>query len=310
MASAKHHHDSQGNGASCVIWYRDSTGDIMVLAGLESRYVRDRYNKDTLTEKDKLKLSQLSALEEFRPVGFKPDAKSFIAAKLKFEERAKKITDAEIKAIQSKSGSAADTSHIRFQFDTPKPVKDGYDVRFRELKFDGPAHQQPKVGIIKGGREDCDGTLEDAAIREVAEEVGITLISGDMVNMGIAEGYACFSFEISPIHLAVWDDVIASRRDRNYGELFHLGFLPLREVLSDHPRVVLDVFKRLPTGLVLPQGYELGINRKTIGALRMFLKHKSKKGGRRRARSRKMIRSDSRGRRRNRRGSRRSSRRP
>jgi 8-oxo-dGTP pyrophosphatase MutT (NUDIX family) len=288
----------------------------MVLAGVESRYVRDRYNKDKkdLTEKDQLKLRELSALEEFRTVGFKSDADSLIAAKQKFGERAKRITDAEIRAIQSKSGSAADTSHIRFQFDTPKPVKDGYEVRFRELKFDGPANQQPKFGIIKGGREACDGTLEDAAIREVAEEVGMTLKRGDMVDMGIAEGYACFSFEIDPIHVAVWDDVITRRRERNYGELFHLGFLPLQEVLSD-PRVARDVFKRLPTTLVLPQGYELGINRKTIVALRTFLKYitdgpKSKKGGRRRARSRKMIRSDSRGRRRNRRGSRRSSRRP
>ena len=282
MAAARHHSPppSQPNGASCVIWYRDpATGTIMVLVGVESRYVRDRHTSPK-TKAEQERLAVLVTLEKFLPANkteaelFKKDPAAFkTAAKRKFEERAKRITTDEIATIRGNSASA-DTSHIRFQFDTPILRKDGtfgYEARFRELKFDGSDQQQPKLGIIKGGREKCDETLADTVVREVAEEVGITLKKSRLTNMRVADGYACFSFEIQPGQVHEWDAVIAQRRERHYGELFHLGFIPLRTIIRSGAVNVMDAFERLPQGLVLPPGYELRINRKTISALRVFL---------------------------------------
>ena len=292
MASGRAQHQQStettgATGASCVIWYRHpETNGVMVLVGLESRYVRDRHTSPK-TEAEKEKLASLVTLEQFQPASkseadlFKKDANAFkAAAKEKFEARVKKITAAEIATIKGNSASSAsaDTSHIRFQFDTPVRRKDGalfYDVRFRELKFDGPERQQPKLGIIKGGREDCDASPADTVVREVSEEVGITVNKSRLTNVGSADGYDCFSFQIDPGHVAEWEAVIARRHARNYGELFHLGFLPLREGLRGVPSsgrvTVTDVFERLPSGLILPPGYELGINRKTLAAIRLFL---------------------------------------
>lgn len=282
MAAARHHSPppSQPNGASCVIWYRDpATNAIMVLAGVESRYVRDRHTSPK-TEAEQKRLSDLVILEKFLPANkteaelFKKDPAAFkTAAKKKFTTRAHTITAAEIATIRGNSASA-DTSHIRIQFDTPVRRDAGalmYEVRFRELKFDGSERQQPKLGIIKGGREDGDGTLTDTVVREVAEEVGITLKKSRLTNMGVADGYACFSFQIQPDQVAEWDAVIADRSARHYGELFHLGFIPLRTIFRSGAVNVMDAFERLPQGLVLPPGYELRINRKTISALRVFL---------------------------------------
>lgn len=325
MATARS--SSQPKGASCVIWYRDSeTNEIMVLVGVESKYVRDRHTstspkspKTEAAEKEQLK--KLSRTEEFGPLDFsESDAKRFemddnafkSAAKEKFEARVKRITAG---------------SHIRFQFDTPVRKKDGslaYEVRFRELKFDGPEMKQSKLGIIKGGCEDCDVTLVDTVVREVAEEVGMNINKSLLNNIGNAEGYACYSFQIEPKDVPAWNRVIADRRERHYGELFHLGFLPLISDIRVIPRngAVIDAFGRMPQHLALPLDYELKINVKTKVALDLFLKWKypkfsshsaSSKGapedkgkgggrsGRRRTGSRKMIR-------RNRRGSRRLSR--
>jgi len=248
----------------------------MVLVGVESRYVRDRHT----TEAERTKLEALKTLERFLPASkteaelFRKDAVAFKrAAKAKFTKRVQEITAAEKGAIKSKSASA-DTSHVRIQFDTPIRRDDGdssiYEVRFRELKFDGSERQQPKLGIIKGGREVGDRTLVDTVVREVAEEVGIDLNKSRLTNMGDAEGYACFSFQIEPEDVPVWTDVIKQRSDRNYGELFHLGFLPLHTAIRSGANV-MDAFERLPEGLVLPPRYELSINRKTIGALQVFL---------------------------------------
>lgn len=307
MASgrAQHQQSTETTGASCVIWYRHpETNGVMVLVGLESRYVRDRHTSPK-TEAEKEKLASLVTLEQFQPASksdadlFKKDANAFkAAAKEKFEARVKKITAAEIATIKGNSASGAsgasgasvDMSHVRFQFDTPVRRKDGtlfYDVRFRELKFDGPERQQPKLGIIKGGREDCDASPADTVVREVSEEVGITVKKTRLINVGSADGYDCFSFQIDPGNVAEWEAVIARRHARNYGELFHLGFLPLRENLRGVPSsgrvTVTDVFEGLPAGLVLPPGYELGINRKTLAALRLFLGsiiHHKGRGGR------------------------------
>jgi 8-oxo-dGTP pyrophosphatase MutT (NUDIX family) len=295
----------------------------MVLVGVESKYVRDRHTSPK-TEAEKEKLTNLSKLEEFRPASasdaekFKKDAKAFkAAAKAKFEERAGRITKLEIDTIkQSASGAGADTSHIRFQFDTP--VRKGeslvYEVRFRELKFDGSERERSKLGIIKGGREERDETPADTVVREVGEEVGMKLSKTRLTDIGIANGYACFSFGIEPADVANWETVFESRHARNYGELFHLGFLPLLRDIRVIPKNgnVTGTFRLLPQGLVLPQGCELKMNQKTIDALQSFLNHiyqfspqsSSSKGG-----SRKMRRRYSRRRRhRNRRGSRRLSR--
>lgn len=333
MAAARSHHSprsSQLDGASCIIWYRvPETREIMVLVGVESRYVRDRHTSPK-TEAEKEKLTNLSKLEVFQPASasdaekFKKNANAFkAAAKAKFKVRADRITELEIDTIKkSASGAGADTSHIRFQFDTPVRKDESlvYEVRFRELKFDGPEWKQPKLGIIKGGREECDETLADTVVREVGEEIGLKISKSRLDNIGDAKGYACYSFKIEPADVANWEEVFASRHARNYGELFHLGFLPLRDILHiPKDGNVTETFSLLPRGLVLPPRYELKMNQKTIGALKLFLKWinpfsdrlgksapegKGKGGGRsgrRRTGSRKMIR-------RNRRGSRRLSR--
>ena len=280
MATARSHHSPQPNGASCIIWYRvPETNEIMVLVGVESRYVRDRHT----TEAERTKLEALMTLERFLPASkteaelFRNDADAFKrAAKAKFTKRVQEITAAEKGAIKSKSASA-DTSHVRIQFDTPIRRDHGdssiYEVRFRELKFDGSERQQPKLGIIKGGREKCDETLKDTVVREVAEEVGMNITKSLLNNIGNAEGYACFSFQIEPKDVPAWNRVIADRRERHYGELFHLGFIPLRTIIRSGAVNVMDAFERLPQGLVLPPGYELRINQKTISALRVFLDH-------------------------------------
>ena len=325
------HPPPQPEGASCVIWYRDpATNAIMVLVGVESRYVRDRHT----TEAERTKLEALMTLERFLPASkteaelFRNDADAFKrAAKAKFTKRVQEITAAEKGAIKSKSASA-DTSHVRIQFDTPIRRDDGdssiYEARFRELKFDGSERQQPKLGIIKGGREECDETLADTVVREVAEEIGLKISKSRLQNIGDAKGYACYSFKIEPADVANWEEVFASRHARNYGELFHLGFLPLHDILRiPKDGNVTGTFRLLPQGLVLPPRYELKMNQKTIGALNLFLEWinpfsdrlgksapedkgkgggRSGRSGRRRAGSRKMIR-------RNRRGSRRLSRR-
>ena len=93
-------------------------------------------------------------------------------------------------------------------------------------------------------------------VREVGEEVGMNLNKSRLDNIGDAEGYACYSFQIGPADVANWEEVFKSRHARNYGELFHLGFLPLLDILHIPKNGnVTDTFRLLPQGLVLPPRY-------------------------------------------------------
>jgi hypothetical protein len=118
----------------------------------------------------------------------------------------------------------------RIQYDDPKKSGKSYHVNYRYLV------NSPRRGIIKGQRDDKNEDIKQTIVREVAEEVGLNMnkkTQDNIVEHGICDKYLVFSIEIKAEDIKVFRQRIYERIAKKRGEMFDLGFEPLRGVLSD-----------------------------------------------------------------------------
>ncbi len=199
-------------GATVVIWYRDqTTGEIYVLVGQESRYLSDEHNSEELREKQYLKNEKKVTNDDFLHI------------KMRFGQMAKELEK-----------KHPDLGEIRF--DTPKFVsrgrENGFSVNYRYLD-----RTKSKYGILKGGIEpDDNNDMQKTAFREVTEEIGIQINKSKLVLFGECGENSCFHFELKhpDRDIPIWIERIQNRKTRNYGEIFNLSFKKIDEVLGSN----------------------------------------------------------------------------
>jgi hypothetical protein len=195
----------------CIIYFVDANGIIMVLTGMESKYVSDLKAApagaeipEGLTFKDFLSDSEVSeaGIDELK-------------AKQEFSKRAH-----ELERILK-------IGEIRH--DTPKEISSGrFTVKYRCLL------PNCKQGIFKGGCEGSETPLK-ATVREVREELGMNIRESKLSELPGGNCSSCqmFTYNIKASESEDFEKVVQARHVRRYGELFQISFKPLSDIMRD-----------------------------------------------------------------------------
>lgn len=257
--------------AACVVWSEYGDKNPFILAGIESRYVRDTHKTVNVDEIRKRK--QTSSFANLR---LTPSKQSGQIKMEDFERVAS--SDFAASATASASGSAAHPTPLnnltqakivfakravaleelfgtRVQFDTPsfEAGSDSYRVNFRWIA------DATHFGITKGQIEDGE-TPRDAIIREIGEETGVRLHASaisELRELGTRDGCTFFSLQLTGKEVKLWKETIAARLDKRHGELFELAFVPKNNLLQHFPekqmnrktQIALDRFSGSPDSL-------------------------------------------------------------
>jgi len=234
--------------AACVIWSEngDDYKNPLILAGIESRYVRDTHKTVNIGEIRKrkqpssfanLRLTSSQSSRDTIPMEeFERVARSdFPVVSSSSSSSSAKIDDylSQAKVIFGKRAIALEELYgTRVQFDTPSfDAGVGiYSVNYRWI-----AHAT-HFGITKGQIEGAETPLQ-AITREIGEETGVKLYQstlGDgLSELGTRDGCTFFSLKLTVKQVEIWEQTIAKRLDKHHGELFNLAFVP-RERLKSH----------------------------------------------------------------------------
>jgi hypothetical protein len=122
----------------------------------------------------------------------------------------------------------------KIQYDNPKKIGDSYHINYRYLS------DNAKRGIVKGQMEENEDDVKETILREVAEEVGVTInkkTQYKIVEHGVCNKYNVFSMEIdekvdNEYGPKYFEKRIEQRIKKKLGEVFDLKFEPLCSVLS------------------------------------------------------------------------------
>jgi hypothetical protein len=192
------------SGATIIIYFYDpKINDAVLLTGKESKYVTDLPLSPEL-----LKLIH----EEFEGDNLE-EAKDF------FSKQASHLEKGMVGSYIERQGLGTN----RIQYDTPIRTTTGFRVNYRFLPIPF------KRGVIKGGKEEGE-TSEDAALREVREEVGMNIPKNQFRFLGNCGDNDVFSLDIGIKHFGEFGKAIANRASRRSGEVFDLKFKRLSEI--------------------------------------------------------------------------------
>lgn len=237
--------------AACVVWYEYEDKNPFILAGIESRYVRDTYatvNVDDIRTKKKhpssfanlrltpSKQSGQIQMEDFERVArsdFPATATATSASGSAAQVAPDDLTQAKI-VFAKRAVALEELFGTRVQFDTPSfdAGSDSYRVNFRWIA------DATHFGITKGQIEDGE-TPRNAIIREIGEETGVRLHESalrELRELGTRDGCTFFSLQLTGTQVKVWQDTIAARLDKRHGELFELAFVPKNNLLQHFPK--------------------------------------------------------------------------
>lgn len=215
--------------AACVVWSDYEDNNPFILAGIESKYVRDKQetvNMDEIRKKKqpssfanlRLTLSQSSRdtipMEEFERV-----ARSDFAATVGLDD----LTQAKI-IFAKRAVALEELYRTRVQFDTPSFDAGAgiYSVNFRWTV------DATHFGITKGQIEDGETPLQ-AIVREIGEETGVRLsesAASRLILLGTRSDCTFFSLHLTGAQVKIWNETIGKRLDKHHGELFDLAFVP------------------------------------------------------------------------------------
>jgi 8-oxo-dGTP pyrophosphatase MutT (NUDIX family) len=215
--------------AACVVWSDYGDNNPFILAGIESRYVRDKQetvNIDEIRKRKKtesfanlrLTLSQQSQstlpMEEFERV-----ARSDFAATVGLDD----LTQAKI-IFAKRAVALEEVFGTRVQFDTPSfdAGSDSYRVNYRWTV------DAQSFGITKGQIEDGETPLQ-AIVREIGEETGVRLsesAASRLIVLGTRSDCTFFSLHLTGAQVKIWKETIGKRLEKRHGELFDLEFVP------------------------------------------------------------------------------------
>jgi hypothetical protein len=226
--------------AACVVWSEYGDKNPFILAGIESRYVRDTHKTVDVNEIRKRKKP-----ESFANLRLTSSQQSQSTIRMEEFERVAR-SDFPATTTTSASGSAAQVAPddltqakiifakravaleelfgTRVQFDTPSfdSESSSYRVNFRWIA------DATHFGITKGQIEGREHP-RDAIVREIGEETGVRLHASavsELRELGTRDGCTFFSLQLTGTQVKEWKETIAKRLDKRHGELFNLAFVP------------------------------------------------------------------------------------
>ena len=249
--------------AACVIWSEndDDHTNPLILAGIESRYVRDTHETVDVNEIRKKKNPSSFAnlrltpskqsgqiiMEDFERVALSDFAPSGSAATVGFDF----LNQAKI-IFGKRAIALGDLFGTRVQFDTPSfdAGSDSYSVNYRWTA------DATHFGITKGQIEGAETPLQ-AIIREIGEETGVRLHEsalGGLRELGTRDRCTFFSLKLTGKEVEMWEKMIAGRLDKHHGELFDLEFVPRIRLdshfsgkkMNNKTRIALNLFLGRP----------------------------------------------------------------
>jgi hypothetical protein len=195
----------------CIIYFVDANGIIMVLTGMESKYVSDLEAAPAGAEiPEGLTFTKFLSDSEVSESGIDE-----LKAKQEFSKRAHKLE------------GILKIGEIRH--DTPKEISSGrFTVKYRCLL------PNCKQGIFKGGCEGSEPPLK-ATVREVREELGMNIRESKLSELPGGNCSSCqmFTYNIKASESEDFEKVVQARHVRRYGELFQISFKPLSDIMRD-----------------------------------------------------------------------------
>jgi 8-oxo-dGTP pyrophosphatase MutT (NUDIX family) len=222
-----------------IVLIYNKTGPKQFITGEETSYVTDNKNI--------VKFFRTAANEDIYAAFLAPEA-SQKAAEAKFARSCEELEDANRVLGRVSYGNVKQSSKKGFL--SAKP---------RYVEFD----RRGKYGFPKGSYETTDASVDEGALREVSEEIGLSLDPSRLVDvhktilMGGKSNYAVFHYELTDAEQTkIKADLVKKNKDR-YSELHSIQF---RAIPKNHETFFTNMGSR--------KAYEQTINAKQGGTRR------------------------------------------
>lgn len=221
-------------GSAVIIWDKNAKGEIGVLVGKESVYLTDIILEGDLIE---------DLQRYYLPPSCECSESILPAVKTHFMHIASRLSSKYNMEVRYDVPQLV-SSAVGDDQDSIEPY---YHVNFRCL----PTFEQPRKGVIKGGREAYDVNEIETILREIREELGLDIKAKYIHSLGSGKHYELFSLPLHEIGdkriVSAITDRVSQRRKSHSGEVFDLKFVNFTHIpdLSQYNSISREIIQCL-----------------------------------------------------------------